>query len=62
MNILDLDELIAMRAAIAKQVDAANEFLNMEEEQLVANKRQFNFRYLRETTTILSKWLEDNKK
>jgi hypothetical protein len=50
-----LDEL---RKAIKKQVDASDELLEMSEGTLLANKRQFDFRYLRQTTEELRGWLD----
>jgi len=39
---------------LVKVLDAIDEFLRMDELQLIANKRQFNFRYLREAREILA--------
>jgi len=39
--------------AIKKQLDASREFLGMDPSQLIANKKQFDFRYLREATQEL---------
>ena len=44
---------------IRKQINAAREFLAMDEAQLIANKKQFDFRYLRETTNKLEAWLTE---
>lgn len=55
-------ELDEARKVIAKENDAVMELLYMDELQLLANKKQFSFHYLRQTLEASAAWLASNPK